>query len=51
MILTYTRQYLNSDAIDWIFKKCFKGSKSDYWDILNITTNIFYIIYLKQMTK
>jgi hypothetical protein len=33
VILTYTRQYLNSDVIDWLFKKCFKGSKSDYWSI------------------
>ena len=42
MILAYTGQYLKSDVTEWIFKKCFKGSKSDYWDILNITTSLFY---------
>jgi hypothetical protein len=33
---------LNSGVINWIFKKSFNGSKSDYWDILNFTVYLFY---------
>ena len=37
-----THSTLKSDIIEWIFKKCFKGSNFDYWDILNITTCLFF---------
>jgi hypothetical protein len=32
----------NNDLIEWVNKKCFNGGKSDYFDILCITTYIFY---------
>ena len=51
MILTHTRQYLKSDVIDWTFKKCFKGSKSDYWDILDITTYLFLSLFISNRRK
>ena len=41
-ILKYTSQYLNDDFKEWIYKKALQGSKNDYWDILSITTNLFY---------
>jgi len=41
-ILKHTSQYLNDDIKHWINKKAFQGTKSDYWDILSITTNLFY---------
>ena len=41
-ILKHTSQYLNDDIIFWIEKKALQGTKSDYWDILSITTNLFY---------
>ena len=33
---------MNEDVKERILKKCFNGSKSGYWDILNITTYLFY---------
>jgi hypothetical protein len=33
---------LNDDVKEWIYKKALQGSKNDYWDILSITTNLFY---------
>ena len=41
-ILKHTRQYLNDDIKEWIYKKALQGSKNDYWDILNIMPNLFY---------
>ena len=41
-ILKHTNQYLNNDIKIWIEKKALQGTKSDYWDILSITTNLFY---------
>jgi len=41
-ILKHVNQYLGDDVKDWIFKKTLQGTKSDYWDILSITTNLFY---------
>ena len=41
-ILKHTSQYLNDDVKEWIYKKALQGSKSDYWDILSTTSNLFY---------
>ena len=41
-ILKHTSQYLCDDVKEWIFKKALQGSKNDYWEILSITTNLFY---------
>ena len=41
-ILKHTSKYLENDVIVWIIKKAFQGSKNDYWEILSITTNLFY---------
>ena len=41
-ILKHTNKYLNDDVKEWIFKKALQGSKNDYWEILSITTNLFY---------
>jgi hypothetical protein len=41
-ILKHTSQYLNDDVKQWIYKKTLQGTKSNYWDILSITTNLFY---------
>ena len=41
-ILKQTSKYLNDDVKEWIDKKALQGSKCDYWDILSITTNLFY---------
>ena len=41
-ISKHTSKYLNDDVKEWIFKKALQGSKNDYWDILSITTNLFY---------
>lgn len=34
----------NNDVKIWINKKCFDGSKCDYWDIINITGFIFHYV-------
>jgi hypothetical protein len=44
-ILKHTSQYLNDDVKEWIYKKALRGSKCDYWDILSITTNLFYYYF------
>ena len=41
-ILKHTSQYLNNDVKIWIEKKALQGTKSDFWDLLSITTNLFY---------
>ena len=41
-ILKHTKPYIEDDVLEWVIQKCFQGSKSDYWDILSITTNLFY---------
>jgi len=41
-ILKHTSQYLENDVTDRIFEKALQGLKDDYWDILSITTNLFY---------
>ncbi len=41
-IFKHTGKYLNDDVKEWIFKKALQGSKNDYWEILSITTNLFY---------
>jgi hypothetical protein len=46
-ILQHTNQYFKKE---WIFKKALQGSKNDYWDILSITTNLFYF-YLFRTDK
>ena len=41
IIITYMRDYLENETLNGYLKKGFNGSKCDYWDILNITTNLF----------
>ena len=41
-ILKNTKQYIEDDIFECIIKKCSNGSKNDYWNILSITTNLFY---------
>jgi hypothetical protein len=41
-ILKHTSKYLNDDVKERIFKKALQGSKNGYWEILSITTNLFY---------
>jgi len=41
-ILKHTSKYLKDDVKEWIYKKDLQGSKDDYWEILSITTNLFY---------
>ena len=41
-ILKHTSKHLNDDVKEWIFKKTLQGSKNCYWEILSITTNLFY---------
>ena len=41
-ILKHASQYLNDYVKELIYKKALQGSKNDYWDILSITTNLFY---------
>ena len=41
-ILKLTSKCLNDDVKDRILKKALQGSKNDYWEILSITTNLFY---------
>jgi hypothetical protein len=43
-ILKHTSKYLNDDVKEWIYKKALQGLgfKNDYWEILSITTNLFY---------
>jgi hypothetical protein len=38
----HASKYLNDDVQEWIYKKALQGSKNDYWEILSITTNLFY---------
>jgi hypothetical protein len=45
-ILKRTSQYLNDDVKEWIYKKALQGSKSDYWDILSTTSNLFYYYFI-----
>jgi hypothetical protein len=40
--LKHTSRYLNDHVKDWIFEKALQGFKNDYWEILSITTNLFY---------
>ena len=48
-ILKHTKQYLENDVIDWIIKKALQCSKNDYWEILSITTNLFYDETIKKI--
>ena len=41
-ISKHSCQYLSDDIKLWINKKALQGTKSDYWDTLSITTNLFY---------
>jgi hypothetical protein len=41
-ILKHTSKYLNDNVKEWISQKALQGSKNDYWEILSITTNLFY---------
>ena len=41
-ILKHTSKYLNDDVKEWILKKALQCSKNDYWEILSISTNLFY---------
>jgi hypothetical protein len=50
-ILKHTSQYLCDDVKEWIFKKALQGSKNDYWDILSITTNLFYYFLFRTEYK
>jgi hypothetical protein len=36
-ILKQTNNIFHDDLLEWINKKCFQGSKSDFNDILSIT--------------
>ena len=40
-ILKYSNNLFSDDLKQWIFKKSLQGTKSSYWDILNITAYIF----------
>ena len=46
-ILKHTSKFLNDDFKAWIFKKALQGSKNDYWEILSITTNFFYKLFIQ----
>ena len=40
VILKYYKDYLDNDVIEWI-KFLLNGSKSVFWDVLNITVQLF----------
>ena len=40
-ILKYSNNFFSDDLKQWIFKKSLLGTKSNYWNILNITVYIF----------
>jgi len=45
-ILKHSQNLFSDDLNEWIFKKCFQGTKSSFWEILNITVHIFnYYIF------
>ena len=50
-ILKHTSQYLENDVTDRIFEKALQGLKDDYWDILSITTNLFYYCLFRTQEK
>jgi hypothetical protein len=39
-ILKHSNNIFHDDLLEWINKKCFQGSKSDFYDILSITGNL-----------
>ena len=46
-ILKYSNNLFNGDLKQWIFKKALQGTKSSFWDILNITVYIFNYYLLR----
>jgi hypothetical protein len=45
-ILKNSNNLFNDDILEWVNKKAFLGSKSDYYDILSITAHLFkYILF------
>ncbi len=40
-ILKYSNNLFSDDLKRWIFKKALQGTKSSYWDILNITDQVY----------
>ena len=46
-ILKYSNNLFNDDLKQWIFKKAFQGTKSSFWEILNITVHIFNFYLLR----
>ena len=43
-ILKQSNNIFNDDIKEWIIKKCFQKSKSDFYDILSITCHIFHYV-------
>ena len=43
-ILNQSNNIFHDDIKEWIIKKCFQGSKSDFYDILSITGHLFHYI-------
>lgn len=43
-ILKQSHNIFNYDVLEWIEKKCFQKSKSDFYDILSITCHLFHYV-------
>jgi len=50
-ILKHDKKNLENDVIEWIIKRALESSKKDYWEILSITTNIFYYYLFRTEDK
>jgi hypothetical protein len=50
-ILKHAKQNLENDVIEWIIKRALESSKNDYWEILSITTNLFYYYLFRTEDK
>ena len=46
-ILKHSNNLFSEDLKQWIFKKALQGTKSSFWDILNITVYIFNYYLLR----
>ena len=43
-ILKQSHNIFNHDVLEWIIKKCFQKSKSNFYDILSITGHLFHYV-------
>jgi len=50
-ILKHAKQNLENDVIEWIIKRALESSKNGYWEILSITTNLFYYYLFRTEDK